>query len=82
MQLTDPLTGLRVVRSNILRNWTVKSKGFDIEVELNHQVEREGFGIMEVPIRYRKRLGQKKLGVKNGAEILKRIMLRDNILTR
>ena len=73
--LDDPLTGLRVVRARILRNWKVKSKGFDVEVELNHHVEREGFGIVEVPISYRERLGQKKLGVKNGAEILKRIML-------
>jgi glycosyltransferase involved in cell wall biosynthesis len=73
--LDDPLTGLRVVRAGILRNWNVKSKGFDVEVELNHHVEREGFGIVEVPISYRERLGQKKLGVKNGAEILKRIML-------
>jgi glycosyltransferase involved in cell wall biosynthesis len=73
--LDDPLTGLRVVRAGIIRNWKVKSKGFDVEVELNHHVEREGFGIVEVPIYYRERLGQKKLGVKNGAEILKRIML-------
>jgi glycosyltransferase involved in cell wall biosynthesis len=73
--LADPLTGLRVVRANILRNWKAKSKGFDIEVELNHHVEREGFGIVEVPIKYRERLGEKKLGVKNGAEIFKRIML-------
>jgi dolichol-phosphate hexosyltransferase len=73
--LTDPLTGLRVVRAEILRNWQVKSQGFDIEVELNHRVEREGFSILEVPIQYRPRLGQKKLGVKHGAEILKRIMM-------
>jgi glycosyltransferase involved in cell wall biosynthesis len=73
--LADPLTGLRVVRAEILRNWQVQSKGFDIEVELNHHVEREGFDIVEVPINYRERLGQKKLGIKNGAEIFKRIML-------
>ena len=73
--LRDPLTGLRVVRAGILRNWQVKSKGFDVEVELNHHVEREGFDIVEVPINYRERLGKKKLGVRNGAEILKRIML-------
>jgi dolichol-phosphate mannosyltransferase len=64
-----------VVRAEILRNWKVKSQGFDIEVELNHRVEREGFSILEVPIQYRPRLGQKKLGVKHGAEILKRIMM-------
>jgi glycosyltransferase involved in cell wall biosynthesis len=73
--LVDPLTGLRVVRAKILRNWQVQSKGFDVEVELNHHVEREGFDIVEVPINYRERLGQKKLGIKNGAEIFKRIML-------
>jgi glycosyltransferase involved in cell wall biosynthesis len=73
--LDDPLTGLRVVRASILRGWKVKSKGFDLEVELNHRVEREGFSIVEVPIRYRERLGEKKLGVKHGAEILRRILL-------
>jgi len=75
VDLVDPLTGLRVVRGEILRNWRVKSKGFDVEVELNHHVEREGFGIVEVPIKYRERLGEKKLKVRHGAEILKRIIL-------
>ena len=73
--LADPLTGLRVVRAEILRNWKVKSKGFDVEVELNHHVEREGFGIVEVPIKYRERLGEKKLGVRHAAGIFRRIML-------
>ena len=73
--LADPLTGLRVVRAGLLRSWRVRSKGFDVEVELNHRVEREGFGIVEVPIIYRERLGVKKLGVRNGFEILKRILI-------
>jgi dolichol-phosphate mannosyltransferase len=75
VQLADPLTGLRVVRAEILRNWKVKSKGFDIEVELNHHVEREGFGIQEIPIHYRDRLGEKKLKVRHGAAIFWRILL-------
>ena len=75
IDLADPLTGLRVVRSEILKNWIVKSKGFDIEVELNHLIERKGFGIVEVPIGYRERLGEKKLKARHGAVILKRIML-------
>ncbi len=58
----------------------MKSKGFDMEVELNHRVEREGFGIVEVPIQYRARLGEKKLGVRHGAEILMRMIVRNNIL--
>jgi dolichol-phosphate mannosyltransferase len=73
--LTDPLTGLRVLRAEILRHWKVKSKGFDVEVELNHHVKLEGFGIAEIPIKYRERLGEKKLSVRHGAEIFRRIML-------
>ena len=68
VNMCDPLTGLRVIRAEILRNVKIKSKGFDVEVELNHRVEREGFRIVEVPIRYRKRLGAKKL--KELAEVL------------
>ena len=75
VQLHDPLTGLRVVRSEIVRNWSPQSKGFDVEVELNHYVERQGYGICEVDIPYRPRLGEKKLKLKHGATILKRIVL-------
>jgi glycosyltransferase involved in cell wall biosynthesis len=61
LPLEDPLTGLRVIRTGVLRGRPVKSKGFDIEVELNPLVERHGFTIREIPIRYRARLGKKKL---------------------
>lgn len=71
--LHDPLTGLRVIRAEILRDWTLKSKGFDIEVELNHLVKRKGYSTIEIPITYRPRLGEKKLKIKDGAIILKRI---------
>jgi dolichol-phosphate mannosyltransferase len=73
--MRDPLTGLRVVRWKILKNWAPKSKGFDVEVELNHHVERQGYGIVEIPIPYRPRLGEKKLKLQHGATILKRILL-------
>ena len=73
VQMRDPLTGFRVVRWKILKNWTPKSQGFDVEVELNHHVERQGYGIVEIPIFYRPRLGEKKLKPKHGFTILKRI---------
>ena len=73
--LQDPLTGLRVIRAEVLRGWLIKSKGFDIEVELNQLVERRGYIIREIPISYRARLGEKKLKVKDGVIILKRILL-------
>jgi dolichol-phosphate mannosyltransferase len=75
VELDDPLTGLRVMRWEILRDWKPKSKGFDIEVELNHQVERKGYGIAEIPIEYRPRLGEKKLRLRHGLTIVKRIAI-------
>jgi dolichol-phosphate hexosyltransferase len=75
VHLQDSLTGLRVVRAEILKDWKVKSKGFDIDVELNHHAERRGLGIVEIPIQYRRRLGEKKLKARHGATILKRIIL-------
>ncbi len=74
VNLKDPLTGLRVIRADILRKWEIKSKGFDIEVELNHQVGKQGFETIEIPIGYRERLGEKKLKMRHGATILKRIL--------
>jgi len=73
--MCDPLTGLRVVRWKILKGWRPRSRGFDVEVELNHHVERQGYGIVEVPIPYRPRVGEKKLKLQHGATILKRILL-------
>ena len=74
VHMNDPLTGLRVLRWSILRGWVPKSKGFDIEVELNHLVGRRGFRIVELPIDYRVRIGKKKLGIRHGFVILKRII--------
>lgn len=74
VSMNDPLTGLRVMRADLLREWKVKSQGFDIEVELNRFIERKGYQIVEVPIKYRQRLGQKKLKAKDGITILKRII--------
>ena len=74
IDLHDPLTGLRVIRAEILKNLKLKSNGFDIEVELNSIVQKKGFKTVEVPIQYRQRMGEKKLRMKHGATILKRIM--------
>jgi hypothetical protein len=63
-----------VIRADILRGWIAKSDGFDIEVELNSLIERRGFKTVEMPIIYRERLGKKKLQVKHGLTILRRIL--------
>ena len=74
VKLNDPLSGLRVVRTDVLRNWKPKSKGFDVEAEINFVVERKGYRIVEFPIVYRRRLGEKKLKLRHGFAIMKRIV--------
>ena len=79
VKMNDPLTGLRVIRWPIFKQWKPRSKGFDIEAELNYYVERLGFGIGEIDIEYRPRIGKKKLKLRHGVQILKR-MIADTIL--
>ena len=74
VDLHDPLTGLRVLRWSVLRNWRPKSDGFDIEVELNNFVVQQDYEIVEVEIPYRPRVGEKKLQLKHGFTIMKRIL--------
>jgi dolichol-phosphate mannosyltransferase len=74
VKLRDPLTGLRVMRWKILKDWKPRSKGFDVEAELNYFVEKKGYRIREIPIHYRKRLGEKKLKLRHGFIILRRIL--------
>ena len=74
IKLNDPLSGLRVVRAELVKDWKLKSKGFDIEAEINSVVDREGYRIVEIPIDYRRRLGEKKLKMRHGLGILKRIL--------
>jgi len=74
VNMRDPLTGLRVVRWEIIKDWEPKSKGFDVEAELNYLLERKGYKIREIPIHYRKRLGEKKLKLRHGFIILRRIL--------
>jgi dolichol-phosphate mannosyltransferase len=75
IKLEDPLSGLRVVRHEILKGWNPKSKGFDVEAEMNFHVENKGYRIFEVPVEYRDRLGEKKLGLKHGFPIFMRILI-------
>jgi dolichol-phosphate mannosyltransferase len=80
VKLDDPLSGLRVVRSEVISGWRPKSKGFDVEAEMNALVERKGYRIMEVPIDYRSRMGEKKLKLRHGLGIMKRIFAESFIL--
>jgi glycosyltransferase involved in cell wall biosynthesis len=75
VNLNDPFTGLRIIRYELLKGWKPKSSGFDIEAEINNHVIKSGYKIAELPIKYRKRLGKKKLGFRHGIKILRRIIV-------
>jgi dolichol-phosphate mannosyltransferase len=76
ISIHDPFTGLRIIRFNLIKNWRPKSNGFDIECEINYFINKiKGFKVIEIPIEYRPRIGEKKLMIKHGATILKRILL-------
>jgi glycosyltransferase involved in cell wall biosynthesis len=81
IKLRDPLSGLRVAKLEALNGWKPKSKSFDVEAEMNYRVECEGYQIVELPIKYRPRLGEKKLKLRHGLIILKRI-LSESIVNR
>lgn len=72
--LADPLTGLRVLRAEVFKDWKPSANGFDLEVELNHHVRSRGYRILEVPILYRARLGKKKLGLLDSIPIFMQIL--------
>jgi len=74
VKMLDPLSGLRVVRYDLVKDWTPKADGFDIEAELNHYVVVRGYRIREIPIGYRTRLGGKKLRRRDGISILRRML--------
>lgn len=73
VSMKDPLTGLRAIRWDALKNWEPQSDGFDIEVELNDFIIKKGLQIAEIDITYRARVGEKKLRLKDGFTILRRI---------
>lgn len=74
VNMSDPLTGLRIIRYPLINGWRPKSRSFDIECELNDFIlNKEGYEVVEIPIEYRRRVGKKKLGLRHGFIILLRI---------
>jgi len=72
VSLQDPLSGLRLLRADILEGWLPTARGFEVECELNCFVRNvRNLQIVEVPILYRERVGEKKLGLRHGFEILR-----------
>jgi len=71
---SDVCSGMYLLRSMACKHLTLQTKGFSIEVEILAQMSTQG-RVTEVPINYRKRIGDAKLTTwKAGADIIKTII--------
>ncbi len=70
-RLHDVLSGMYLVRKDILDYALFETKGFSIEAEIAAHVAGSGEEICEHPIEYRQRIGEKKLKIIHGLHIFK-----------
>jgi len=76
VDMKAPLTGQRVIRYECIKDFQPKSKGFDLEVEINCQIRKKGYRILEIPIEVRLRLGKAKFyRFKHWLVIFRRIVI-------
>ncbi|MDI6639936.1 MAG: glycosyltransferase [Methanocellales archaeon] len=58
---TDAQSGLRCFRKDLFRRLIVEAKGLDFETEMTSRALKEGYKVVEIPIKYRERVGESKL---------------------
>jgi glycosyltransferase involved in cell wall biosynthesis len=76
LYLKDPkdlCTGYWAFSRKFLRSASVRARGFDLEANLFAEAVNRGFRIKSVPIRYKTRIGKKKLRISHGVTILYRL---------
>ena len=73
-KLKDVLSGMYLLDKEVLEEMEFKSSGFGIESEIAAHVASTGGEIVEVPIEYRERRGEKKLGVRHGLDIISQMI--------
>jgi dolichol-phosphate mannosyltransferase len=70
----DLCTGYWAFSKKFLKNIKIRARGFDLEANLFTEAVKKGFRIKTVPIKYRARIGQKKLRYYDGLLILWRLI--------
>ena len=68
--VSDPLTGMYVAKTDVLREAALEAKGFELEVDILAKAIAMGARIAEVPVAYRRRVGKKKLRPWHGVLIV------------
>ena len=71
-RLKDINSGLRAIKLDKLVD--LDAGGFDIEAQISARALKRGMRIKEIPIEYRRRLGDSKIRISDGAFILWRIL--------
>ena len=79
MKIKDSQSGMWIFRREILRELELKSDGMPFSEEIKIEAWRRGFAFREIPIKYRKRMGEVKLntwkdGLRNLLFIIKKRM--------
>ncbi len=75
---SDLCTGCWVFSKEAVKRLDVKADGFDLEADLFVNVNKQGFKLKSVPISYRQRIGDSKLGLSTALLILKRLIKKTN----
>lgn len=61
VELHDILSGYRALTKEVYKSVELQKSGFEVETELTVETIANGFRMLEVPVRYRKRAGRTKL---------------------
>lgn len=69
-RLSDVCSGMYLVRTDVMREVWFEGRGFSVEVEAAAHVASTSRRITEVPVRYRRRVGEPKLGRRHGFRIM------------
>jgi dolichol-phosphate mannosyltransferase len=73
-QTADVVSSFIVARRNIVLNLGLSSLNFSFPIEVRAKLAKKGYTIVEVPIEYRSRRGEKKLELRHGLSILRAII--------
>lgn len=67
--LTDITSGLRAMKKSFIDSIKLKTDSFQIETELTHKAVVNNFKISEIPVKYKEREGDSKLGISDMSKI-------------
>jgi hypothetical protein len=70
--ISDPLTSIKAFNGSILRNLKLKSKGFDIDLEITANILTSKNFILEIPVNYypRSKIKGKKINLYEGLKCI------------